>query len=174
MIYLGGRRSDCFVEWLTERGAWVLIVGRLSFMSSLPSHATDHSSSSLANHGAFAILDVPRFWKSLWRDYKGALDALTVDPGYALFTDVCTWIFRDRVLFVCFLSYPPSTPLVTLVACMCNALQLSFGICPQADMIFTGDVGPSLNLAQERADFPPRELTRRASCAPLIFKMCDR
>jgi hypothetical protein len=67
VIYLGGHREDCFVQWLTARGAYVMVVDRLSFMASLPDHATDHSSASMANHGAFAILDTPRFWLQVQR-----------------------------------------------------------------------------------------------------------
>jgi len=70
VIYLGGHKEDCFVKWLTARGAYVMVVDRLSFMASLPEHATDHSSASMANHGAFAILDTPRFWLQV-RDGRG-------------------------------------------------------------------------------------------------------
>ena len=67
VLYLGGRKGDCFVSWLTQQGAYVMVVDRLSFMSALPGHATDHSSASMANHGAFAILDTPRFWTQVRR-----------------------------------------------------------------------------------------------------------
>ena len=38
----------------------------------------DHSSASMANYGAFAILDMPRFWLQMWRDYGADLDKLRV------------------------------------------------------------------------------------------------
>ena len=89
-----------------------MVVNKLSFMASLPAHATDHSSASMANYGAFAILDMPRFWLQVWRDFSPVLGALNVDRQHALFTD--------------------------------------------ADMLFTGDVTPAVNMAVKPEHFPPR------------------
>jgi len=77
----------CVWRRLTSRGAYVMVVNKLSFMASLPAHATDHSSASMANYGAFAILDMPRFWLKVWRDFGAILDELRVDRAHALFTD---------------------------------------------------------------------------------------
>ena len=88
VIYLGGRRSDCFVDWLERHGAYVLVVDRLSFMAALPEHAADHSSASMANYGAFAILDLPRFWATVWQQkFADELTAAGADREFALFTD---------------------------------------------------------------------------------------
>jgi hypothetical protein len=110
VIYLGGKKDDCFVTWLRAHGSFVMVVDRLSFMNLLPSHAKDHSSASMANYGAFAILDTPRFWKHMWDLYSDKL--VDVDRDYVLYTD--------------------------------------------ADMMFTGDVSPSINLASDPTQFPPR------------------
>lgn len=112
VIYLGGRKDDCFVSWLTQHGAYVLVVGKLSFMGALPKSATDHSSASMANHGAFSILDMPRFFTQMWKDFGVVLSAQRCDREYALFTD--------------------------------------------ADMLFTGDVNPHLNMAADPEQFPPK------------------
>jgi len=111
VVYLGGRKSDCFVRWLRAKGSYVMVADRLSFMNILPEHATDHSSASLANWGAFAILDVPRFWQHFWQHAGQSLPG-QVERNYALFTD--------------------------------------------ADMMFTGDVSPSMNLGTGEGAWPPK------------------
>jgi hypothetical protein len=107
VIYLGGKRSDCFVDWLENHGAYVLVVDRLSFMQLLPDHATDHSSASMANYGAFAILDLPRFWARIWsKDFAAALTAVGADREYALFTDA-DMLFTADIPSTMNLAYEP-------------------------------------------------------------------
>lgn len=107
VIYLGGKRTDCFVHWLENHGAYVLVVDRLSFMNLLPSHATDHSSASMANYGAFAVLDLPRFWARVWsNDFANTMTAAGADREYALFTDADV-LFSADIPSTMNLAYEP-------------------------------------------------------------------